>query len=447
MAVARAQARGGVSGIHIWLIAFVALWLTSTVLLVLLYTDQKDLVSQNEQLQRSAQSDADQLRQARAAQAAIAELATGAPQDPPEVVRTKVGDLRTRIAQERRLPNAAAFTAFSALEALETLYQAFTSENQKLAQANQQNAQLAEQVAQLADANSNQVAQFNAQVSDFERQLAETREEWEQHRAERDREVDGFNQQLKDIDARANKDIQIQREETKRVLAKFEELHSRFTELKARLGELQITPQELITARQPDGYIVAAEPAERVVYINLGREARLVLGLQFAVYSAASGIPADGRAKARIEVVNIFDYGAECRVVQVHGREPVIEGDLVANPVFDPSRPMKFMVIGRFDLDGDGEFEPEGARQIELLIQNWGGEVVDELSAQVDFTVVGAAPRRPVVVGDPTVEAQARFEAEQKVYLEFNDMLARAQGLSIPILIQSVFMHFLGYAA
>ena len=45
MATARGQQRGGgVTGIHIWLIAFVALWLVSTVLLVWLYTGQTGLV-------------------------------------------------------------------------------------------------------------------------------------------------------------------------------------------------------------------------------------------------------------------------------------------------------------------------------------------------------------------------------------------------------------------
>ena len=44
MPPARGQQRsGGVTATHIWLIAFVALWLTSTVLLVWLYTDQAGL--------------------------------------------------------------------------------------------------------------------------------------------------------------------------------------------------------------------------------------------------------------------------------------------------------------------------------------------------------------------------------------------------------------------
>ena len=115
--------------------------------------------------------------------------------------------------------------------------------------------------------------------------------------------------------------------------------------------------------------------------------------------------------------------------------------------MFDPDRPLRFMAIGTFDLDGDGQPEPEGARQIELLIQNWGGTVAQELSAQVDFLVLGEPPRKPFIVGDSTPEAQARYEAEKRVYDEYNEILETAQALSIPILVQPVFMHFLGYAA
>ena len=38
MAIARGQGQGGITAIHIWLIIFVALWLTASVLLVVLYT-------------------------------------------------------------------------------------------------------------------------------------------------------------------------------------------------------------------------------------------------------------------------------------------------------------------------------------------------------------------------------------------------------------------------
>jgi len=48
--MARGQQQG-VNAITVWMIVFVALWLTSTVFLVILYTGQEDLHSENTRLQ------------------------------------------------------------------------------------------------------------------------------------------------------------------------------------------------------------------------------------------------------------------------------------------------------------------------------------------------------------------------------------------------------------
>lgn len=446
MAVARAQAKGGgVSGIHIWLIVFVALWLTSTVLLVLLYTDQKDLVSKNDDLRRAQQDSRKELGEANAALATVAETATGEPNDTPDLVRTKLKELCARIADDDLVPDALAFQDTAYLEALSTLYESFKIEHEKLARALTGNGELGARVEELASANADQKTAFDNQIAGIERDLDELKASWEDYARKRDQEVDDFDQKLADADVRANTDIQEQRNENKRLASKFDELQNRYGELKERLGELQITPQELITARQADGHVVMAKPGEEVVYIDLGRDAGLVLGLQFAVYSAGSGIAADGLGKARIEVVNIFDSAAECRIAERHGREPILEGDLIANPVFDRERSLQFVVIGRFDVDGDGQLDTEGTGQVESLVESWGGTVAQILSARVDFLVVGDAPPRRVLVGDPTPEAQARHEAAKKLRDDYDEALAVAQALSIPILTRDVLMHFLGY--
>ena len=446
MAVARAQAKGGVSGIHIWLIVFVALWLTSSVSLVVLYTGQKDLVADNDDLRNTAEGVRAQLRAAEQARAATAAAATGQADDSIDVVRSQLEALCAQIADDAIVPDTPAFQQTSYLQALTMLYEVFKGETEKLVQALSRNRELGEQVEKLAADNNAQKTAFDEQIAEVGRQLDELKTSWEDYANTRDQEVDGFDGKLAKLDADFNRDIQEQRAETKRVVTKFDELQNRYGELKERLGQLQIRPQELITARQADGAVVTAKPGEEVVYIDLGRDAGLVLGLQFAVYSAASGIPADGQAKARIEVVSIFPSAAECRIVEVHGREPILEGDLVANPVFDPGRSLRFMVVGRFDVDGDGLVDPEGARQIESLVENWGGMVTRELSARVDFLVVGGAPPKAYSVGDPTPEAQARYEKAKKLYDDYDEILQTSRALSIPILTQSVFMHFLGYA-
>ncbi|MCP4591702.1 MAG: hypothetical protein GY842_13260 [bacterium] len=446
MAAARAQAKGGVSGIHIWLIVFVALWLTSTVLLVLLYTDQKDLVSRNEDLRRDLDANQANLSDARDIQQGITEVAVGSADTTLQQVRERLGELSTRIAGDQRVPEAAAFADASYHDALSLLYDAFSAQADLREQADARNRELGDETAALGAANEQLKTDYDGRIAEQSRRLDELADASEEYAKARDREVDTFEQKLENVYTEANRDIQEMRDRIRRLTGEFDDLQSRYTELKDRLGELQIRPQELITARQADGQVVTAKPGEGVVYIDLGRDAGLVLGLQFAVYNGSAGIPADGKSKARIEVVNIFDQAAECRVVEVHGRMPILEGDWVANPVFDSEQALQFMVVGRFDVDGDGEFDGQGAGHIESLVDQWGGERVDELSARVDFLVLGDAPPKPITIGDPTPEAAARYAAAERVRNEYDETLRAAQALSIPILTQNVFMHFLGYA-
>jgi hypothetical protein len=63
----------------------------------------------------------------------------------------------------------------------------------------------------------------------------------------------------------------------------------------------------------------------------------------------------------------------------------------------------------------------------------------------VDFLVVGEAPPKPLLIGDPTPEALERQETAQKAFDSYAETLRTAHALSIPILTQPVFMRFLGY--
>lgn len=461
MAVAKAQARSGVQGIHIWLIVFVALWLTSTVLLVLLYTDQADLKLRNEELAADvdklisgseksslsyyaqARADKTAVGLADAARAATAKEATGLADDSPQVVRTKRTELAGRIREDGIVPDPQSFSEASFLEALTALYTAFKAEHEQLTQLQARNSELTAQTEQLSAANAAQKTEFQTQVAQMQEKLGELMTGLEEFRKAKEEQVAGMDRKLTEIDQRFSADIQEQRRREQAVTAQYDELKSRFSDLSGRLGELQIRPEERITARQGDGKVVSARPGDDVVYVDLGRNANLVLGLKFAVYPR-SGIPADGKAKARVEVVNIFPSSAECRIVEVHGRDPIMEGDLIANPIYDRERELHFMVLGRFDVNGDGSPDSEGAEQIESLIRSWGGVVDTELSARVDFLVLGEAPPKPVTAGD-SPEAAEREEAARQVYEAFEQTVQAAQNLSIPVLPQRVFMHFLGY--
>jgi hypothetical protein len=203
--------------------------------------------------------------------------------------------------------------------------------------------------------------------------------------------------------------------------------------------------RDLSALTTPDGTVLLAVPGDDVVYINLGEKDRMLLGLQFTVYSPETGIPPDGRGKGVIEVVSIGPESSECRIVRLSGSQVIVQDDLVGNPVYERTRPLNFVTVGEFDLDHDGQADPDGVATVEAIVTTWGGQLQPGLSATTDFVVLGVAPRRPRSSGDAVGEQAERQLAIQEKWEGYNRRLTEAQNLAIPILPQEVFLRFLGH--
>jgi hypothetical protein len=143
--------------------------------------------------------------------------------------------------------------------------------------------------------------------------------------------------------------------------------------------------------------------------------------------------------------VSIDDQSAECRIVDVARNEVILEGDLIANPIYDSDRAVRFVVLGEFDLDHDGLPDPAGAPIIRSMVTEWGGTLSDELTALTDFVVLGGAPRRPRPVRDAAPEEAERVRAMQQLFDGYHETVRAARTLAIPVLTQEVFLNFLGY--
>jgi len=201
-----------------------------------------------------------------------------------------------------------------------------------------------------------------------------------------------------------------------------------------------------LVLRQPDGKIAKVLLDEPVCYIDLGEKDHVTAGLSFSVYSRQSGIPEDGKPKAKIVVVNVGPTTSECHILESDRNDPILEGDLVANVVFHPQRTYKFVVEGEFDLYGTGRPDPLANRTVRALIESFGGKVSDVVSVDTDFVVMGEEPPRPPKPAEdaPPVVWQA-YNERLKVYDRFKKVQAMAISLQIPVLNTSRFLAFSGY--
>ncbi len=186
-----------------------------------------------------------------------------------------------------------------------------------------------------------------------------------------------------------------------------EQMKEQLTQKDQRIGVLNDEIEKLRPSsktnvgREPAGTIVRAATGSGDVYINLGRRDHVTPGLTFAVYDPQSGVrfdtDEDAAGKGSIEVVEVGESESLCHVTTTTKGQAVQSGDLIANPVYqhDKNRQFHFVVVGDFDLDGDGLATAAERDRLVRLMKAWGGVLDDKITTQTDFLVAGTRPRHP----------------------------------------------------
>ncbi len=189
-----------------------------------------------------------------------------------------------------------------------------------------------------------------------------------------------------------------------------------------------------------------------LVYISRGRKDRVVPGMTFEVFNRATGVAPDPndrnriRGKATIEVMNVNDNNSVARIVRNESGQTVVEGDVIANVVYDPNMKFKFVVFGDFDIDQMGVATARDTTRVETMIKDWGGIIGKDLNYDTDFLVLGIRPPMPREVPGEVDPMVLKINNEQRKKVEAYDKLEkRAVDLAIPILNQNRFLSLVGY--
>lgn len=322
--------------------------------------------------------------------------------------------------------------------------------------------------------------------SDLENQNALVRQQGEQSKTTIDAlnaQVRGYRQELETFRGDVQEAVETAGAEIERTTREAGEQRARDADQIARLGgelaaaqarlrELQGTrPGERLVADPEfalvDGQVTVVDNAAGdVVFINRGRRDRVFLGQTFEVYSDGSQVrpvpvldPRTGQTseefppgKAAIEIIAIEDATSRARVVRPRARgvgsraHSIAQGDVIVNAVYDPAKVYRFLIAGDFNLRG-GTPTPLGRDDVRALITQWGGQVVETLSGEVDFVVLG---ERPVVppqpAGTASTEVISFFVQKQNEAGQYERFLREATGSEIPILNQNRLLTLTGQA-
>jgi hypothetical protein len=260
-----------------------------------------------------------------------------------------------------------------------------------------------------------------------------------------DEQIQTFKNRLEEEQAKVRQQ-QLTLVETQDKLAKTE------TALKTAMEKIEgIKPRPDITptAFKPDARIIRVDLQNGLLYLNVGMEDHVYRGLTFAVYDNSAPIPEDGKGKAEVEVFQVSQNVSAARIIRSTVKNPIVEEDIIANLIWDPKTSNRFIVAGEFDLNGDGDMDPDGIDRIKEMILRWGGIIDEEINVNTDFIVIGESPRR---LSQPTQTeldlnpaAQQRYEESTQKIALYDVLAQKAELLSIPMFNQKQFYYLLGY--
>jgi hypothetical protein len=218
---------------------------------------------------------------------------------------------------------------------------------------------------------------------------------------------------------------------------------------KEKLNKIEPGPDREVLAHQPDGKIILIDDQAEVVHLNIGIDDHVYQGLTLTVYDRGTSIPPDGKGKAEIEVFDVAKTYSAARIIKSELKRPILQGDIVANLIWDTDRTNVFVIAGDFDLDNDGMTDYNGADGIKKLIEKWGGRVDDTISIDTNFIVLG---QQPQVLPRPTPDeldinprAMEIYNASLERLNRYNELRDQAQSLWIPIFTYDRFLYFIGY--
>ncbi len=308
-----------------------------------------------------------------------------------------------------------------------------------------QNADLAEKLRQKDESIAELTASFTAQIDRLKADMAALEEKIKQTHEEFVAEQQRARKELEDRRAELSMEIASKNQRIRQLETDMAAKDETIERLRGELDKKRGGGADVAT-RQADGKLLEVSDRQDVCYVNLGTRDRVVPGLTFTVYPP-TGIPESGEGKAKIVVTNVRDTISECRIVERTGSDPVISGDLVANVAYDPQRTFVFVVDGQFDLRGRGEVSSEDVKEVKLLIQQYGGQIADQVDVRTDFVVLGTEPVRPERPSENAPETvRAVYEARRREFNRYQETLEAAKNMHVPILNTNRFLALIGYS-
>ena len=159
-------------------------------------------------------------------------------------------------------------------------------------------------------------------------------------------------------------------------------------ELKRRNKELLEPPRtsggllQPTTAEPVDGKMLSVDADGQHVMINIGRRDWVALGMEFRVFDNPS--PETRKEKGLIQVRQVYDDIAQCKVLKQDPIDPLLPGMVLVNPAFSRGKTLEFVFEGVFK-------DPN----IERALSRYPCRIAKEVTSTTDYLILGQGDYKP----------------------------------------------------
>jgi len=246
-------------------------------------------------------------------------------------------------------------------------------------------AKLKDQDAQLASLRSEAEAKAKTlqeltdskdkELGDLRRQLADTEQAKTDQQALLERQVAEQTENFKDRDAKLIAARKALDDNSRKDAQREESLRTKLAEQGRKLLPFTKEPEAA------DGKVLEVSRDLNLGWINLGSKNRLAMGTRFRV---VSGMHGDNRVKGWAEVTQIKEDMAEVTFSdRTDPFDPPAPGDVIFNPLFDPSGERHAVLLGRFS----GAMNEKDLR---ALLAGMNIQIQKSVDKNTDFMIVGS---------------------------------------------------------
>ncbi len=213
-------------------------------------------------------------------------------------------------------------------------------------------------------------------INGLQQQLSDEQKNAQQRESELEGRLEALRTQLSERDG----ELRTAREEAGLARRGFEDRQRRD---QARISELSRATSFAKSphADQPDARVLEVSERLQLGWIDVGANQRLARGMRFRV---ESGTATNRHLKAWADVTDVEANRAEVAFSGVVDRyDPVVPGDVVVNPLYDPVGGRNAVLVGRFS----GSYNEQ---ELTTLLDRMGIHVQDEVDLTTHFLIVGS---------------------------------------------------------